>query len=65
MSCAPCEARTHDLQIMRLTRCRLRQRGTTQCTMQNMKVIIMYYIYCLNSTRFVRYLKIIISTIEK
>uniref|UniRef100_A0A0K0FPU7 Transmembrane protein n=1 Tax=Strongyloides venezuelensis TaxID=75913 RepID=A0A0K0FPU7_STRVS len=24
---APCEARTHDLQIMRLTRCRLRQRG--------------------------------------
>ena len=24
---APCEARTHDLQIMRLTRCLLRQRG--------------------------------------
>ena len=24
---APCEARTHDLQIMRLTRCQLRQRG--------------------------------------
>ena len=26
--CATCEARTHDLQIMRLTRCRLRQGGT-------------------------------------
>ena len=26
---APCEARTHDLQIMRLTRCLLRQRGHT------------------------------------
>ena len=26
---APCEARTHDLQIMRLTRCLLRQRGYT------------------------------------
>ena len=25
--CATCEARTHDLQIMRLTRCRLRQGG--------------------------------------
>ena len=27
-NCATCEARTHDLQIMRLTRCRLRQGGT-------------------------------------
>ena len=27
-ACATCEARTHDLQIMRLTRCRLRQGGT-------------------------------------
>ena len=26
--CATCEARTHDLQIMRLTRCRLRQGGS-------------------------------------
>ena len=26
---APCEARSHDLQIMRLTRCLLRQRGYT------------------------------------
>ena len=36
--CATCEARTHDLQIMRLTRCRLRQGGT--CTIHSLHLLI-------------------------
>ena len=35
---ATCEARTHDLQIMRLTRCRLRQGGTCVECCQNMNL---------------------------
>ena len=44
----PCEARTHDLQIMRLTRCLLRQRGHT-CHMYASKhcPLLRHYTTCL------------------
>ena len=37
---APCEARTHDLQIMRLTRCLLRQRGLEEPKLWLSRVVI-------------------------
>ena len=43
-NCATCEARTHDLQIMRLTRCRLRQGGT--CTL--MPGLLILYVAAMN-----------------
>ena len=39
---ATCEARTHDLQIMRLTRCRLRQ-GGTRCGLLTYDILSYYF----------------------